>query len=93
MSEFPALFAYFGPETMLPVTSIFATIAGVFLMMGRAGWRLIFGRKLFRLGRVPASTLRGHHLGARRRADGPGAAVAPPLVGQRADAGPAESSE
>jgi hypothetical protein len=29
------LFAYLGPETMMPMASIFAAIAGVFMMFGR----------------------------------------------------------
>jgi hypothetical protein len=41
------LFAYFGPETMMPLASIFAAAGGVILMF----WRNIvgFGRKLYRL--------------------------------------------
>jgi hypothetical protein len=35
------LFAYFGPETVLPVTSIIATIAGLAMMFGRHTLRLI----------------------------------------------------
>jgi hypothetical protein len=30
------VFAYFGPETVLPVTSIVATVVGVVMMMGRS---------------------------------------------------------
>ncbi len=29
------LFAYFGPETMMPVASIVAAVAGVVMMFGR----------------------------------------------------------
>ncbi len=29
------LFAYLGPETMMPVASIIAAVAGVFMMFGR----------------------------------------------------------
>ncbi len=29
------LFAYIGPETMMPVASIIAAVAGVFMMFGR----------------------------------------------------------
>jgi hypothetical protein len=29
------LFAYFGPETVMPVASVFAAIVGVFMMFGR----------------------------------------------------------
>lgn len=34
--------AYFGPETVLPVTSIVATVIGVVMMMGRSSLRWTF---------------------------------------------------
>lgn len=34
------LFAYFGPETMLPLASVLATVVGAVLMFGRASFRL-----------------------------------------------------
>jgi hypothetical protein len=34
------LFAYFGPETMLPLTSIVATVVGIFMMFGRTSIRI-----------------------------------------------------
>jgi len=37
------LFAYFGPETLMPLTSIVAAVAGVFLMFGKNTFRLIAG--------------------------------------------------
>lgn len=33
------LFAYFGPETFLPLTSVLAGAVGVMLMFGRTSWR------------------------------------------------------
>lgn len=36
MGDFLPVFAYVGPETILPVTSALAAIAGVFLAMGRS---------------------------------------------------------
>ena len=44
------LFGYFGPETVLPVTSIVATIAGLAMMFGRHTFRLIMscGRLILR---------------------------------------------
>ncbi len=39
----PALFAYFGPETVLPATSIVATILGVMLMLGKSSIRWCVG--------------------------------------------------
>jgi hypothetical protein len=35
------LFAYFGPETFLPVTSAIAGVVGVLLMFGRSSIRLL----------------------------------------------------
>jgi hypothetical protein len=40
------LFAYIGPETMMPVASVIAAVAGVFLMFGRSV--IGFGRGLVR---------------------------------------------
>ncbi len=40
------LFSYIGPETMLPVTSVIAAVAGVFMMFGRTA--VGFGRNLVR---------------------------------------------
>lgn len=37
------LFAYFGPETVLPATSIIATIVGVILMLGKSSIRWCVG--------------------------------------------------
>lgn len=43
--------AYFGPETMMPMTSVLAVVAGVFMMLGRQAFTLI--RVAFRkLGRL-----------------------------------------
>jgi hypothetical protein len=40
------LFAYIGPETMMPVASVIAAVAGVFMMFGRNV--VGFGRGLLR---------------------------------------------
>jgi hypothetical protein len=40
------LFAYIGPETMMPVASVIAAAAGVFMMFGRSV--MGFGRGLVR---------------------------------------------
>jgi hypothetical protein len=40
------IFAYFGPETMLPLTSVLATVAGLVMMFGRTSIRII--RRLVR---------------------------------------------
>ncbi len=39
----PPLLAYFGPETVLPATSIIATILGVVLMLGKNSIRWCVG--------------------------------------------------
>jgi len=36
------VFAYFGPETVLPMTSVIATVVGVFMMFGRTTLRVLF---------------------------------------------------
>jgi nitrate reductase gamma subunit len=40
------LFAYIGPETMMPVASALAAVAGVVMMFGRS--ILVFGRGIAR---------------------------------------------
>ena len=41
MRAFIPIFAYFSPETLLPATSIVATIAGIVMMLGRGTLRLL----------------------------------------------------
>lgn len=57
------LLAYFGPETVLPLASVLATVFGVIMMFGRASFRFALApfRWLFKKGNVPAggSALRG----------------------------------
>jgi hypothetical protein len=40
---FSVILAYFGPETVMPVTSVIATIAAVGMMFGRTMLRLAVG--------------------------------------------------
>lgn len=40
------LFAYFGPETVMPIASILAAVGGAFLMFGRN--ILYFFKRMFR---------------------------------------------
>jgi hypothetical protein len=60
------LFAYFGPETVLPATSVLAACVGFFLMFGRRAGRLAVafaGRLLLRrpkAGRDSAAIPRPH---------------------------------
>lgn len=57
------LFAYFGPETVLPLASVLATVFGVILMFGRASFRILLApfRLLRNRARRPAggSVLKG----------------------------------
>jgi len=43
----PSLFAYVGPETVLPVASFLASIVGVLLIFGRNTWALAKRSVLF----------------------------------------------
>jgi hypothetical protein len=43
MQNMPVLLAYFGPETMMPMTSIIATAAAVVMMFGRTIVRIGLG--------------------------------------------------
>jgi len=55
------LFAYFGPETVLPVTSVLATIAGLAMMFGRHTLRLIMScGRLILTGRFKARVPAGN---------------------------------
>lgn len=36
------IFAYLGPETVLPMTSVVATVVGVLMMCGRSTFRFLF---------------------------------------------------
>jgi len=40
------LFAYFGPDTMMPVASVIVAVGGVVMLFGRNV--LVFGRRLVR---------------------------------------------
>ena len=56
------LFGYFGPETVLPVTSIVATIAGLAMMFGRHTFRLIMScGRLILTGQVREERPRTEH--------------------------------
>jgi hypothetical protein len=43
MDHLPTILAYLGPETMLPMTSVVAGVAGFLMMFGRNAWRLASG--------------------------------------------------
>ena len=68
MRQFPLIFAYVGPETVLPVTSILATIGAVVLIYSKSFFRLIaywIRRAMFRGRHGQAVT--GPHFGLGRR--------------------------
>ena len=44
MDHLPMVFAYLGPETMLPMTSVVAGVAGVVMMFGRSSVRWVVGK-------------------------------------------------
>ncbi len=75
------LFAYFGPETVLPVASVIATVLGALAMFGRASLRLLLAplMKVLRLGqgRVGEPTLKGPNVW-RRPGTGVGAGASTP---------------
>lgn len=52
------LFAYFGPETVLPLASILATVFGVVMMFGRASFRFALApfKWLMKKNKTPASS-------------------------------------
>lgn len=56
------LFAYFGPETILPLASVLATVFGVVMMFGRLSFRIALApfRWIAEKARKPsASAVRG----------------------------------
>jgi hypothetical protein len=70
MHQLHMVFAYFGPETVMPVTSIVATVAAVILMYGKSLFRLVAGwirRASFRRRHGGAATGPHFRLGQRRR--------------------------
>jgi hypothetical protein len=73
MHHLHIVFAYFGPETVLPVTSLLTTIAALVLMFGKSMLRLVVywaGRASFRKRHRQASTGPHFGLGRRRRNTG-----------------------
>jgi len=68
MLQLHLILAYFGPETVLPVTSILATVAAVVLMFGKSLFRLVayWGRRATFRGRH-GQTPSGPHFGIGQR--------------------------
>jgi hypothetical protein len=89
------LFAYLGPDTLLPLTSVIAAVAGGFLMFGRgvigvirSAWSRLAGRG----GPSPAAPRRAEVLGRRVSADA-GRPAAGPHRNQGVTAWEAEPSD
>jgi hypothetical protein len=57
MDHLVPLFAYFTPETLLPVGSILATVAGVAMMLGRGSLSFLF--RCFRRVARPSNWIAG----------------------------------
>jgi hypothetical protein len=57
MYRIDPIFAYFSPETLLPVGSIIATVAGVAMMLGRGSLRFMF--RAFRRFARPSAWIAG----------------------------------
>jgi hypothetical protein len=62
MRDLQPLFAYFSPETLLPVGSIVATVLGVMMMLGRGSLRFVIrsSRRIFRPSAWIAGVSRPH---------------------------------
>lgn len=73
MPPIAGLFAYVGPDTFLPVSSVLAGVAGVVMMFGRTGLRLILRGRVARALSGRAGALSGPHR-ARHRQQAIGAA-------------------
>jgi hypothetical protein len=58
----PLFFVYFSPETLLPVGSILATVAGIGMMLGRGSVRFLIrcGRRCLRSSARVAKVSRPH---------------------------------
>jgi len=79
MHHIHMVFAYFGPETVMPVTSILATVVAVVLMFGKSLFRLVaywVRRATFRGRHGQAATGPHFGLGRRRRRNTSGAKAA-----------------
>ncbi len=70
MQMMPAVLAYFSPETMLPLSSVIATVVGFGLLIQRNTIRFAVGivRAAFRR-RPEAVTRKGPHFAPRSRQD------------------------
>lgn len=53
------IFAYFGPDNILPMTSIIATVVGFFMMFGRRSLRFLGSFLVFKSAREPRTSAIG----------------------------------
>jgi hypothetical protein len=68
------IFGYFSPETLLPATSIVATIAGIVMILGRGSFRFIVRvsrRELRGAGRIARTSKRHFQLRDEARSQAP----------------------
>jgi hypothetical protein len=69
------ILAYFSPETLLPATSIVATIAGIVMMVGRGSLRYVIRSSrqgLRRTGRIAGTSKPHLRLHDEARSEAPG---------------------
>jgi len=66
---FTSLFAYLGPETMLPLTSAVAAVVGGFMMFGRGLGRIVLGTIRLRFGRRKVNRVNSPHFRAKQTID------------------------
>jgi hypothetical protein len=69
MSSLTGIFAYLGPETMLPMTSAVAGVIGVVMLLGRGSLRWVAGMARSLVSRVKPGS--GPVVGKRKIGKGP----------------------
>ncbi|MGO9462685.1 MAG: hypothetical protein ACLQIB_47200 [Isosphaeraceae bacterium] len=74
MLDLQVVWAYVDPVTILPVTSIIATLVGVIMLCGRSIQRAVV--RWARLGRSGGTGLQGAHFALKHRRDGESKAAA-----------------
>jgi hypothetical protein len=71
MFSIPPILAYFSPETMLPLSSVLATIAGFTLLIKRSSVRFVIHGFRSALRKFPRrSAVKAPHFAAKTRTDG-----------------------
>lgn len=71
------IFAYFGPDNILPITSIIATAVGFFMMFGRRSLQFLGSFLVFKSARQPRTPVIGKpHAPATTKSQSPSEPVA-----------------